>query len=563
MTPVAADQAMDPRDPYTRTAQIFPKLTDPQIDRSKPFGKIQSLQKGTVLFETGERSVDFFIVLEGNIEIYEHSADQTRVITVHGKQQFTGELDLFNDREILVGGRMGVDGQVVRINRTDFRKLIAAEPDVGEIIMQAFILRRVGLISHQQGSVTIVTSPQSADALRIERFLERNGYPRQVVDFQTEASHQLLDKFEVDQADLPVVLIPSKGELLRKPSNLTLAQSLGLVEEIKPDHTYDVVIVGAGPAGLSAAVYAASKGLSTLLVESEAPGGQAGTSSKIENYLGFPLGISGQALAGRAQLQAHKFGATIALPYSVQSLDCRVKPYRVVGQFGSVKTRTVIIASGARYRKLNVAHEDRFDGAGVYYAATAMEGEICKNEEVVVIGGGNSAGQAAVFLSRYASHVHVLVRGENLAATMSDYLIRRISATNRITLHPFTEVISLAGERYLEAVVWKNHRTGHTENHSIRNLFLMIGAVPNTQWLGNCLQLDEKGFVQTGPGATNRDAWPLERPAMMLETSVPGIFAVGDVRSGSIKRVASAVGEGAMAISQLHQAISVGDNLAH
>ncbi|MBC7919506.1 MAG: FAD-dependent oxidoreductase [Ferruginibacter sp.] len=562
MIPTVPDQPTDPSDPYTRTAQIFPKLTDHQINRAKPFGEVQSLKKGTVLFEPGERSVDFFIILKGSIEIYEYEADEIRVITVHGEQQFTGELDLFNDREILVGGRMETDGQVIRINRAGFRRLIVAEPDAGEIIMQALILRRVGLISHQQGSVTLVASPQSADALRIERFLERNGYPLQILDFPAATSQRRLDKFAVSEGDLPVVLIPSKGELLRKPSNLELARSLGLVEQIRPDHTYDVAIIGAGPAGLSAAVYAASEGLSTILVESEAPGGQAGTSSKIENYLGFPLGISGQALAGRAQLQAHKFGATIALPYSVQSLDCTVKPYRVaLDQPGRIKTRTVIIASGARYRKLNVAHEAQFDGAGIYYAATAMEGEICKNEAVVVIGGGNSAGQAAVFLSRFASHVHILVRSENLAASMSDYLIRRISAANRITLHPFTEVIALGGDRYLEEVVWKNHRTGHTKHHAIRHLFLMIGAVPNTQWLGDCLQLDEKGFVKTGPDAANRDAWPLERPAMMLETSVPGVFAAGDVRSGSTKRVASAVGEGAMAISQLHQAIAEwGDN---
>ncbi len=555
MTPVIPNQPLDPNDPYTRTAQIFPTLTDEQIDRTKPFGAVESLPKGTVLFERGERSVDFFIVLEGNIEIYEYAVEGPRVITVHREKQFTGELDLFNDREILVGGRMGVDGRVVRVNRTQFRKMMAAEPDVGELIMQAFILRRMGFISHKQGSVTIVATEPSADVLRMERFLERNGYPFQLLDFG-ESGQQLLSKFAVNREELPVVLVHNQEELLRNPSNLELAQALGLVEQIQPDHTYDVTIIGAGPAGLSAAVYAASEGLSTLLLEAEAPGGQAGTSSKIENYLGFPLGISGQGLAGRAQVQAHKFGATIALPYWVQSLDCNQRPYRVeLDQKMQVQTRTVIVASGARYRKLNVPRGEVFEGAGIYYAATAMEGEICKNEEAVVIGGGNSAGQAAVFLSRYARHVHMLVRGESLAASMSDYLIRRISASSRITLHPFTEVIALKGNRFLEEVTWMNHKSSQRETRPIRHLFLMLGAVPNTQWLKGCLHLDEKGFVKTGAEATRTD-WPLERPAMMLETSVPGVFAAGDVRAGSIKRVASAVGEGAMAVSQIHQALA-------
>jgi thioredoxin reductase (NADPH) len=556
MADTIPEPSLDPTDPYTRTAQIFPKLTEEQIKRAMPFGTVESLEKGTVLFERGDRSVDFFIVLKGNIEIYEYTANGTRVITIHREQQFTGELDLFNDREILVGGRMGMEGQVVRVNRTQFRKLIAAEPDLGEIIMQAFILRRMGFISHKQGSVTIVTWQQSADTMRIKRFLDRNGYPLEVLDFESEACQPLVVKYRIDQDDLPVVLLPNKGELLRNPSNLQLAQVLGLVEQIREDFIYDVTIIGAGPAGLSAAVYAASEGLNTLLIETEAPGGQAGTSSKIENYMGFPLGISGQALAARAQVQAHKFGATIALPYSVQGLDCSSHPYKLqLDHHCRVTSKTIIVATGARYRKLNVKGEEKFDNLGIYYAATAMEGELCKNEEVIVIGGGNSAGQAAVFLSRYASHVHILVRGESLAATMSDYLIRRIDAIDRITLHPFTEIVSLKGDRYLEEVVWRNSKTGVTETLAIHRLFMMLGAVPNTQWLNGCLQLDEKGFIQTGQQVSS-DNWPLKRPSMMLETSSPGIFAAGDVRSASVKRVASAVGEGAMTVSQLHQALA-------
>ncbi len=395
MSSPSSDQPVNFNDPYNRTEQIFPTLTEEQIERIKPFGEVQDLEKGTVVFERGERSVNFFVVLHGCIEIYEYAADAVRVITVHGERQFTGELDLFNDREILVGGRMGADGRVIRLSRDQFRKLITAEPDVNEIIMQAFILRRRGLISHQQASVTMVSSPQSGDALCIERFLERNGYPLKTLDSQTEEGQQLLKKWEVSPEQLPMVFLHNKEEVLCQPSNMVLAQSLGLVEQIEENHVYDMAIIGAGPAGLSATVYAASEGLSTLLIESEAPGGQAGTSSKIENYLGFLLGVSGQGLAARAQVHEHKFGATIALPYAVQQLDCSKQPYQVQQNHDcAVKSKTVIITTGARYRKLDLPQEEKFEGVGIYYAATAMEGALCRDEEVVVIGGGNSAGQA-------------------------------------------------------------------------------------------------------------------------------------------------------------------------
>ncbi len=557
MASTTATQTIDFSDPYNRPEQIFPMLTNEQIAQAKPFGKVQSLTKGTVLFERGERSVDFFIILKGNIEIYEHSSRGVNVITVHKQCQFTGELDLFNDREILVGGRMGADGQVIRMNRAQFRKMVSASPDLGEVIMRAFILRRVGLISHKQASVTIITDKEMSDTLRMERFLERNGYPLEILDFGEKATQQLLSNFRVTANDLPVVLVHNKDELLYNPSNLKLAEALGLVERIREDYVYDVTIVGGGPAGLSAAVYAASEGLSTLMIEAEAPGGQAGTSSKIENYLGFPLGISGQQLAGRAQAQAHKFGVTISLPYTVERMDCDSQPYTLyLDHHCRVKTRTMIVTTGARYRKLELENEDKFEGAGIYYAATAMEGDICKSEEIIVIGGGNSAGQAAVFLSRYASHVHMLVRSENLASSMSDYLVQRIKASKHITLHPCTEVVGLQGEKHLEQVEWKDNNTGETSMHRIRHIFLMIGAVPNTRWLEDCLQLDEKGFIKTGAEVAHYGKWPLERPPMMLETSIPGVFAAGDVRSGSTKRVASAVGEGAISVSQLHVALA-------
>ncbi|MBD1822930.1 FAD-dependent oxidoreductase [Cyanobacteria bacterium FACHB-DQ100] len=551
-----SDKPFDPTDPYVRTAQTFPVLTEEQIERAKLLAQEEFLAKGTILFERGQRSVDFFIVLKGNIEIYEHRQNGVNVFTVHNEYQFTGEVDLFNNRQILVGGRMGEDGQVLRFNRQQFRKLMIAEPDIGEVVVRAIILRRVGLISHQQGSVALITTKESADTLRIERFLRRNGYPLEVLNYDAACQEKaFLDNVDLKPEHLPAVYIHLGEKLLHNPSNFELAECLGLVETLPPNHVYDVAIVGGGPAGLSAAVYAASEALDVVLIETEAPGGQAGTSSKIENYLGFPTGISGQALAGRAQIQAQKFGATIALPFSVSGIDCQTHPFTLtLDNQAKIQTRAVVIASGARYRTLDFHHA--FDNAGVYYAATAMEGSVCQSEPVIVVGGGNSAGQAAVFLSRHASHVHILVRSQDLKASMSDYLVGRIKAADRITLHTQTEITALKGDKHLEEVTWYNSSTGTTETHAIRHIFLMIGAVPNTQWLQDCLTLDEKGFVCTGPQLIERQAWRLQRQPTIFETSVPGIFAAGDVRSGSVKRVASAVGEGAIIISQVHQFLS-------
>ncbi|TQV78788.1 FAD-dependent oxidoreductase [Exilibacterium tricleocarpae] len=548
-------ESLDPSDPYARQRQTFPTLTDDQIARAKPFGSIEDLERGTVVFERGERTVDFFILLQGTIEIYEHRRDGINVFTVHGNHQFTGELDLFNDRQILVGGRMGEDGTVLRINRCNFKKLLSAEPDIGETVMRAFILRRMGLISHKQGSVTLITNKLSADALRIERFLRRNGYPVDIMECTSEDCAELMEKYELAEESLPAVVIHLGERVVSKPSNYQLAECLGLVEEIEPDHVYDVAIVGAGPAGLSAAVYAASEGLSTLLLEQEAPGGQAGTSSKIENYLGFPTGISGQALAGRAQIQAQKFGAKIALPHGVTDIvreNGKAYTLSLCDQ-QKITAKCVVVTTGATYRTLGIEDDRRFDNAGVYYAATAMEAGLCENSDVIVVGGGNSAGQAAVFLSGHARHVHILVRGPGLGATMSDYLVGRINSSEKITLHTQTQITRLDGERHLETVTWHDSKNDKSETHPIRHVFLMIGAMPNTDWLQNCVQLDDKGFVCTGLQIADNEAWELARSPMMLETSAPGIFAAGDVRSGSIKRVASGVGEGSMSISQVHQ----------
>lgn len=544
---VPSPEIHDASDPYAREAQTFPTLSEEQAERVARYGARERLPAGTLVFERGQRSVDFFLILEGSIEIFDTGPDgHENVFTIHRARQFTGELDLFNNRRILVSGRTGQDSEVVRVPRASFRALITGEPDIGEIIMRAFILRRVGLIQHQQGGVILIGPAHSGDTQRIERFLTRNGYPHRTLDTEAEPGAEgFLESFEIAPDQLPVVIVPGDA-VLRNPPTPELADALGLTETIDPDKVYDVAVVGAGPAGLASAVYAASEGLETIVVEGMAPGGQAGTSSKIENYLGFPTGISGQALAGRAQVQAQKFGARLAISRHATGIECDARPYRLRLDDGiAVSARAVVIATGARYRKLDVADYERFEGQGIHYAATSLEARLCVREEVIVVGGGNSAGQAAVFLSQHARHVHILVRGPGLAATMSDYLIQRIDASPHITLHPFTEITALGGGEQLAEVTWRNRQTGATETKPIRNVFVMIGAAPNTDWLDGCVELDGKGFVLTG---REHRAYPIA-----YATSREGIFAVGDVRAGSVKRVASGVGEGSVVVQAIHQ----------
>ena len=545
---------IDPTDPYERRAQTFPRLSEEQASRIAAYGSAELLSPGTLAFERGQRSVDFFLVLQGAIEIYDLDAQgEPNVFTTHGERQFTGEMDLFNDRQILVSGRAVGETRVIRVNRPDFRRLIASETDIGEIIMRAFILRRVGLIRHAQGGVQLVGRAHDAATIRLQRFMTRNGYPHQLLDTEQDPdAGGFLACFDLRADQLPVLILPGH-ELLRNPSNAELAAKLGITETLDPATVYDVAVVGAGPAGLAAAVYAASEGLSTIVLESVAPGGQAGTSSRIENYLGFPTGISGQALAGRAQAQAQKFGARLAIAREVIALDCKARPYRLELDGGeSVTAASVVIATGARYRKLDLPNYARYEGSGIHYAATAMEAQLCHGEEVAVIGGGNSAGQAAIFLARTVRHVHVVVRGEGLAATMSDYLVQRIANSPSITVHPYTEVTSLEGGDGLSRVELTNRRTGESKAYPISNLFLMIGAEPNTTWLDGCLTLDAKGFVETGRTA---DGQALSSP---FATTRPGIFAVGDVRSGSVKRVASGVGEGSVVVQAIHEYLNPG-----
>jgi len=545
----ASGGPFDPSDPYHREAQTFPQLTEDQLERIRRFGTAEDFSAGAYLFRRGQRGVDFFVVLDGAVEILNSGTTEAgSVIHVHGAGQFTGELDLFNHREILVDGRTGRDSLILRVRRADFLRLMETEPDIGEIVMRAFILRRVGLMRYAQGGVLLIGSGHGGDTLRIQRFLSRNGYPHRVLDTDHDADPEgFVSSLALKPEQLPAIVLPGRPPL-RNPSNAVLADALGLTEARDPSHVYDLTVVGAGPAGLAAAVYGASEGLDTIVIEALAPGGQAGTSSRIENYLGFPTGISGQALAGRAQVQAQKFGAQLAISRRAAGIDCQAAPYALELEGGErISTHAIVIATGARYRTLDVANYEKFEGQGIHYAATWIEGSLCAGEEVAVVGGGKSAGQAAVFLASQAAHVNILVRGEGLAATMSDYLIARIKASPKITLHSQSEVTALAGERTLQSVSWTNRKSGETETRPISNLFVMIGAVPNTDWLDGCVPLDRGGFVVTG---RDGEGMALASP---YATERPGIFAVGDVRSGSTKRVASGVGEGSVVVSAIHQ----------
>jgi thioredoxin reductase (NADPH) len=449
-------------------------------------------------------------------------------------------------------------GEVIELDRAQLLALVQTDAELGEILMRAFILRRAELVAHGLGDVVVIGSAHSAGTLRVQEFLTRNGHPYAYLDLDRDAvAQELLDRFHVTSADVPVVICRGDA-VLRNPSDQRIAECLGFNDAIDRTRGRDLVIVGAGPAGLAAAVYGASEGLDVLVLESHAPGGQAGSCSRIENYLGFPAGISGQELTVRAYAQAQTFGAQVMIAKGATRLDCDRPAYAVLLEEGiRVPARAVVIASGAEYRKPPLRRLAEFEGAGVYYAATAMEAQLCVSEEVVVVGGGNSAGQAAVFLAQTAARVHILVRAAGLADSMSRYLIRRIEDNPKIILHTHTELVELEGTGHLAAVRWRNNDDGVVETHDVRHVFIMAGARPNTAWLGHCVALDGKGFIKTGADLTPEDlaaaAWPLKRPPYLLETSRPGVFAVGDVRAGNTKRVASAVGEGSIAIAFVHQ----------
>ena len=555
------DTRVTPLVDASHEALMFPTLTAAQIARIAKAGVTRSIAPGDVLIEAGDHVVPFFVVTSGEIEIIQPGREGDALVAVHGPGKFTGEANLIIGRRSLMRAVASKAGEVIQLTREQLLDLVQTDAAVSEILMRAFIYRRMELATQGIGDVALVGSMYCAGTLRIKEFLTRNGHPFRYLDLDRDPDAQaLLDALHVAMADIPV-LICRGNVVLRNPSNAAIADCLGFNESIDRAHMRDVVIVGAGPAGLAAAVYAASEGLDALVIEASSPGGQAGSSSRIENYLGFPMGISGQELAGMAFAQAEKFGAEVLIARGATALTCDRKPYRLeIGDGTGVAARTVIIATGAQYRKPDLPNLSSFEGAGVYYNATFMEAQLCGADEVIVVGGANSAGQAAVFLSQTASRVLMLVRGNGLADTMSRYLVHRIEGIANIDLQTNAEIVALEGNGHLEHVQCRDKRTGEIRRLDIRHVFMMTGAVPNTAWLSGCVAIDSKGFIKTGPDLTRDDLttarWPLERPPHLLETSLPGVFAVGDVRGGNVKRVASAVGEGSIAISFVHRALT-------
>jgi thioredoxin reductase (NADPH) len=543
-------------------SEAFPLLTPAQIERLRPHGKLRHVEAGEVLFEAGDSNVPVYVVLSGGLEILQPCPNKgERSLVKHVPGSITGEFSAISGQRALLRGRVIASGEFLQIATSEFRAVVAKDAELGDILMKAYILRRMLLISEEASNVLVLGSLNCANTLRLRDFLGRNGYPYKFIDLETdERSQSILDHFHVKVHEVPVVICNARS-VLRNPSIRELADCLGLNVNIDESQVRDLIVVGAGPSGLAAAVYAASEGLNVLVVETGSPGGQAASSSRIENYLGFPMGISGQELAGRALAQAQKFGANMMIARTAVRLGCDRRPYQVILDEGTpLPTRSIVLAAGAQYNKLPIPKLSQFEGRGVYYGATAMESQLCVGEDVVVVGGGNSAGQAAVYLSGKARKVYMLVRSGKLADTMSRYLIWRIEENPAIELHYNTEIAGVDGNGHLERISWREGDTGPIVPHDIRHLFVMTGASPRTDWLEGCLALDNKGFVLTGHdldrATLEEKAWPLSRPPQLLETSLPGVFAVGDIRAGNVKRVASAVGEGSIAIHLVHQALA-------
>ncbi len=538
----------------TRRHQMFPVLETTDIERVRRFGKVRAYRAGEALVQVGHVGPGLTIILTGRVDVTQHDeSGRRRHIVTHGPGSFMGELAQLAGRPALVDAHAQEEVEALIIAPGELRALLIAEAELGEHVMRALILRRVGLLETGAGGPVIVGRPQNADVLRLEGFLRRNGHPYQRLDAETDAEAKaLIERFHVDTGQLPIVLCP-RGELLRNPTESELARCIGLLGPIDPSRLYDVVIVGAGPAGLAGAVYAGSEGLSVLVLDCRAFGGQAGASARIENYLGFPTGISGMALVARAYNQAQKFGVEMAIPDEVMELDpsggAENGPFVLkLSNSERAMARSIVIATGARYRRLAVDGLEAFEGASVHYWASPLEAKLCSGQEVALVGAGNSAGQAAVYLASHAAKVWLLVRGPDLAASMSRYLVDRIAGLSNVEVLTQTNVTGLEGRGgVLEAIHWRQ-KSGADVRKPIAHLFLFIGADPNTQWLsGSGVALDAKGFVLTG-GDCNESRNP-------LETSRRGVFAIGDVRSGSVKRVAAAVGEGAQVVAVLHAAL--------
>ncbi|HUD70379.1 MAG TPA: FAD-dependent oxidoreductase [Dongiaceae bacterium] len=535
--------------------EAFPTLTEAQIARIVPYSTERTLGDGESLWEAGDRNRPLYVVCKGEVEILSGS---DHVVTVHRPGAFTGDVDLLSGRQVVVRARAIGPTRVLELPAARLRAMVQTDAELSEIFLRAFMKRRL-ILMHQGGqNVVVIGSHHCAGTLALREFLNRNSMPYAYLDVEEDpAVQETLDKFAVGIDDIPVLIC--RGTLvLRKPSIEEVARCLGM-DDLKEDVLRDLVIIGAGPAGLSAAVYAASEGLDVLVIEARSPGGQAGSSSRIENYLGFPTGVTGQELANNAFIQAEKFGAEFAVARTAVRLDCG-RPYRVdLGTGTVVQARSIIIASGVRYRKPEIPNLSTFEGVGVYYGATQMEANLCRGQDVIVVGGGNSAGQAAVYLSGECRSVTVMVRGPGLAQSMSRYLIRRLEETPNIRLQTGTRIVALEGRSRLERVTWRNGN-GESTGAEIGHVFLMTGADPNTAWLQGCVRTDDKGYVKTGSDldATTLEAarWPFSRPPGLFETSRPGVFAIGDVRAGSVKRVAAAVGEGSVCVQLVHKVLA-------
>jgi thioredoxin reductase (NADPH) len=534
--------------------QDNPTLNREHIERIRSVAQLRSVRSGEVLYEPSCPDVHLFVVLDGTVSIGRTGEDE-KILAVREAGQFTGEMSLISGNRPLLTARVTQDGAVLELTREKVLSLMAKDSEVGDILMGAFVARRLLAIQLGEGNVVLFGTKSSARTLALREFLTRNGHPFTYIDIDTDScASELMEKLAVRSGEIPVVYC-NRRYVLRNPSIAELAACLDLNINIDKG-VRDVLVIGAGPAGLAAAVYAASEGLKTLVIEKSAPGGQAGSSSKIENYLGFPTGLSGQELANRSIAQAQKFGAQLMVAQSVVHIDSSRQPYKVVLESGlKFNARSIVIATGAQYARLPVEEAEAFTGRGIYYNATYMEAQLCDSEEVAVVGGGNSAGQAAVFLAQTSSKVHLLVRSRKLSESMSQYLIARIEAHPRIEIHYLTQIVAVTGTAHLESIEWKDDSSGVVVTTPIRHVFVMAGAAPRTEWLEDSFLLDKKGFVVTGPDLVEFEnfQWPLSRSPLLLETSVPGIFAVGDTRAGSVKRVASAVGEGAMAVHLVHR----------
>jgi thioredoxin reductase (NADPH) len=541
----------------------FPRLTRQQIDALRPRGQVRPLTAGDLLWQEGDRDFGFFVVLAGAIEIVEDSHGGERLVAVHEPGEFTGDVDMLSGRGSLVTARAREAGEVLALQAAALRRVVSELPEISEILIKAFLMRRTLLLDGGYEGIKIIGSRYAPAGHALREFATRNAIPHTWLDLELDKeAESLLRTMGVPASATPVVICRD-GHWVSNPSVAQLAHAIGLEQDVDETEVYDLLIVGAGPAGLAASVYAASEGLNTLVLDGTAAGGQAGTSSRIENYVGFPAGISGGELAQKALLQAQKFGAQFSVPRSVTGLWLSGGNRVAVLDDGTeLHARALLIASGIEYKRLDVPRLAEFEGAGIYYSATEMEARLCGGDETVVVGGGNSAGQAAVFLSTYARRVHLVIRGDDLGKSMSRYLVDRIEGLENVTVHRERVVSGLEGERSLSSVTLRSLAGDGALDVVARALFIFIGAVPHTDWLRNCVALDGKGFVLTGtslaPQALATEPWRgAKRPPFFLETSLPGVFAAGDARSGSVKRVASAVGEGAMAISFVHAHLGI------